>query len=460
MVTPDLRSAAVGELSDGGELMRGTERLFQSFRTFSTGVSTLAGAAVLAGAVMLSGLTAERADAQQVQSIAALVNDKVISAYDLEQRVRLVVSTSGLEATPETLKRIREQVLRTLVDEELQLQEAEKDKIKIPDEEINLAIARLAQRNGMTRPQILQILAESGVSENTLRRQIKASMAWDTLTQRRFSSRISVTEEDINQQMEQLQANADEPQYWVLEIFMGFESPEEEKSVARTAERLVEDLRTGQASFSSLARQFSQSASASAGGDIGWVTKEDLPPEIGRVINTMRKGALSIPLRTVNGYYIIALRDKRIGIGAPPEQTKLKLKQVVVPALPDFPEKFLRMAGGIAGQITQQAPSCDEVEVVARSVPNGRSSDLGTRRVSELTEQFQEAVAGLSKGDVTPPVRSEAGFHVLFVCDREIEGSMMPPREAIEDRIFQQELSMVQRRFLRDLRRDATVEIR
>ncbi len=416
-------------------------------------------AALAVGLAIAAGLGG-RAAAQEVQSIAALVNDKVISAYDLEQRVRLVIATSGLTPTPEAVERVREQVLRTLVDEELQLQEAASVEFQVPKEEIDLSIARLAQRNGMTRTQILEILAEAGVQEQTLRRQIESNIAWDEITQGRFSSRISVTEDDINQVFEQLQESSDKPQYWLMEIFLGVDSRDQEESIARTAQRLVDQLRTGEASFSDIARQFSQSATAGAGGDVGWVTADDLPPQLAEAVAQMRVGSLSVPIRTISGYYVVALRDRRIGVGASPDQISLTLKQLVVPALPDWDEQYVRAAAGMAVQIAQTAPPCDELETIGRQVPHVRYADLGVRKVSELRDLIQDAVAGMGAGDVAQPVRTEAGFHVMFVCDRETEGGLMPSRDAIENRLFQQQLSMVQRRYLRDLRRDATVEIR
>ncbi len=433
-------------------------------RIFLSGVkASRAGTAscALAALILVALAWVRPAAAQDVQSIAALVNDKVVSAYDLDQRIKLVVATSGLEPTPEALERIREQVLRTLVDEELQLQEAATAELVVPDQEIDLAIARLAQRNGMSRAQILQILAEAGVSENTLRRQIKSSIAWDELTQGRFSSRISVTQEDIDQVLEQLQANSDKPQFWIMEIFLRVDNPDDEDSVVRTAQRLVDQLRTGQASFSEIARQFSQSSTAGSGGDVGWVTADTLPEQVAQAASAMRPGSLSIPIRTIGGYYIIALRDRRVGVGAAPDQITLDLRQLVVPAFPEHPEDYVRYAGGMSVQIASSQPSCEDAEAIAAQSGNQiRFSNLGKRKVTDLTEPFQDAVDGLTSGDVAPPVRSNVGFHVMLVCSRETEGSLLPEREAIEDRLFQQQLSMVQRRYLRDLRRDATIEMR
>ncbi len=412
----------------------------------------------LAFAACLASATST--NAQEVQRIAALVNDQVVSAYDLEQRVRLVVATSGLNPTPEALERVREQVLRTLIDEELQLQEAAKAEIDISEREVDDAVTRLAARNNLSRQQIVGILSQGGVNEATLRRQIKASMAWDTLTQGRFASRISVSEDEIDQTLEQLADNSDKPQFNLLELFMAVDTPDDDESVRRTALRFVDQIRAGEANFSDLARQFSQSPSAGAGGDVGWVTTEELPAEISEVLVDMRPGTLSPPIRTIGGYYIIVLRERRIGYGTRPEQVKMRVKQLVVPALEDFPVPYLNQAGQAAQALSARRIPCEDLERVAREAKELRYADLGERRGSDFTPLFQRALSGLTEGDVTQPVQSPVGFHILYVCSHEIEGSLLPPRQAVEDRLFQQQLSMVQRRFLRDLRRDATVEVR
>ncbi len=416
---------------------------------------------VRAGIVLLAFVMAWLpARAQDVQRIAALVNDQVISAYDLEQRVRLVVATSGLNPTPEALERVREQVLRTLVDEELQLQEAAEAELAVSDQEVNQAITRLAARNNLSREQIIGILSQSGVDENTLRRQISASIAWDTLTQGRFGSRINVGEDEVDEMLEQLAASSDKPQYRLLELFMGVGSPEEDESVRRAALRFVDQLRQGEANFADLARQFSQSPSAGAGGDVGWVTAEELPTELAETLADMRPGTLSPPIRTIGGYYIIVLRDRRIGHGARPDQIKMRVKQLVVPAFESFPGPIIQQAAQAATGISTRRIPCEELDKIGAEAKDLRYADLGNRLASDFTPQFQQALSGLTAGDSTQPVRSEVGFHILFVCSHEIMGSLLPPRDAIEDRLFQQQMSMVQRRFLRDLRRDATVEIR
>ncbi|MGF1456418.1 MAG: peptidylprolyl isomerase [Alphaproteobacteria bacterium] len=398
--------------------------------------------------------------AQDVQRIAALVNDQVISAYDLEQRVRLVVSTSGLNPTPEALERVREQVLRTLVDEELQLQEAAQAEVNISEQEIDQAIERLAARNSLSRAQIVEILSRAGVNEYTLRRQIAASIAWDTLTQGRFASRISVTPDEVDQALEQLAANSDKPQYNILELFMAVDTPEQDESVRRTALRFVDQLRKGEANFSDLARQFSQAPSAGAGGAVGWVTTDELPAEIAKTLQEMRPGTLSPPVRTIGGYYIIVLRERRIGHGARPEQVRMQVKQLVIPAPKGFPPAYVQQAGQAAAVLSGRRIACGAVEKVANDAPELGYADLGERQGTDFTPLFQRALAGLTEGDVTQPVQTDVGFHILYVCTHDIEGSLLPPREAVEDRLFQQQLSMVQRRFLRDLRRDATVEMR
>lgn len=417
-------------------------------------------AAALGLAFWLSFLVPPVATAQDVQRIAAIVNDQVISAYDLEQRVKLVVVTAGLQPTPEVVERVKEQVLPRLIEEELKLQKAKEFEIKIEQKEIDSAITNIAKRNNMSGPQILDMLGKSGINAETLRRQIAADNAWGVIIRGRFAQQISVSPEEIDQALEQLQSGLDKPQYQLLEIFLDVESSDQDAQVRAAAERLVQQMRSGEARFQDVARQFSQSSSASTGGDVGWVSGEQLPAEVSRFVSQMRPGTLSVPVRTRGGYYIVALRDRRIGPGTNPNQVKLTLKQVVVPVGADAPRDKLMAAGRLAVELTTRKPTCDVYDDILSANSFLMGADLGEQRMTNLTPEFQQAVAGLSTGEVTQPVRSKAGFHILMICERKVEGSNLPTREAIEDQLYNQQLSMVARRYLTDLRRDATVELR
>jgi peptidyl-prolyl cis-trans isomerase SurA len=415
--------------------------------------------ALWAGALIAAALAT--AQAQQVQRIAAIVNDQVISAYDLQQRVKLVLVTSGIPNTPENVERIEKQILRSLVDEKLQLLEAAKHDVKVTVGEIDSEIERLAKQSNVSAGQILKSLEDQGVSTDTLRDQIKAEIAWAKLVQGRYGSRVNVSEEEIDQVIERMQANADKPQYRVSEIFLPVDSPDQAEAVHQNALRLLEQIREG-APFPQIARAFSQAPSASRGGDIGWVQDGQLPPDLNQVVSKLKPGRISMPVPTTSGFYILAMSDRRLSPMGTPTDAELSLFEVVLEPLPkenkEQQQETLRMAYGLS----QAVPGCAAARQIAAENDRLEGRELGTMKLSEISNKvMKDQLTTLTEGDATDPARTQSGGYVVFfVCGRKAIGDTAIPREAVESQLFNQQLSMLARRYLRDLRRDSTVEMR
>jgi len=414
--------------------------------------------------LVTSGLvlpTSQTANAANVQRIAAVVNDEVISAYDVDQRVLLVLATSGIEPKEEIVNRIREQVLRTLIDEKLQMQEASNADLKISEEQVDAAVTRLARQNNLTVEQIYQVLAQSGINRNTLRDQLRAELAWRELVGQRFGPRVSISEAEIDSVLERIAASKDRPEFLVAEIFLSVDNPADEAQVREDAENLIEQMVSGGANFQGIAQQFSQAASAATGGDIGWVSEAQLQPELVQVLTNLQPGQITVdPVRTVSGFYVLLLRDKRIAGEGDPLKITLSMEQIVVPVSGRDSEAEQRRKLQKAASLVESPPKCGEIKDLVKSDRDLRGANLGTVRVEDLTPAFQRAVKGRLPGQVSQPIPSPAGLHILFICDRVAAQEGLPSREAIEDQLYSQELSMMARRYLRDLRRDATIDQR
>jgi peptidyl-prolyl cis-trans isomerase SurA len=252
--------------------------------------------------------------ARSTEGIAAVVNDDIISISDLTARLQLALVSSGLPNTPETRQRLTPQVLRSLVDERLQLQEASRTNVSVTDKEISDALGRVAEQNRMEREQLEKMLASQGVPRSTLEDQIRSTIAWGKLVQRRLRPSIEIGQDEIDQVIQRIQANAGKPEYLAAEIFLSVDTPEREDDVRRLADRLYEQIGQG-ASFPAVARQFSQSAGASNGGDLGWVQQGQLPEELDSALKQLRPGQATRPIRSITGYHILMLRDER-AVGA------------------------------------------------------------------------------------------------------------------------------------------------
>ncbi len=246
----------------------------------------------------------------QTMGIAALVNDDVISAADLENRTSLLLLSTQMEDTAEARQKIAPQVLRGLIDEKLQQQEAKRLNISVSDAEVQAGIARLAQQNNMPPDQFIAFIGQKGASLDSLTEQLKSTLLWAKIVRQKFLSQAVVTEEEINESLAKVQASAGAAQYLLAEIFLPVYSQAEEEDVRDIAVKLVSEVMAG-AEFASLARQFSKSASAPQGGDLGWVKRGQLPPALDQKLEVMQPNQITKPVRTADGYTVLLLRDIR-----------------------------------------------------------------------------------------------------------------------------------------------------
>ena len=414
----------------------------------------------LVGAALSAGVAG--ATAQSVQRIAAVVNDTVISGYDLDQRLGLVVATAGVPPTSENIERIRPQILRALIDEALQIQEARDNNIEISEEQIDEAIARLAQGNGMSMEQIESFLENVNVSIATLRSQVYAELAWNELVQSRFGPRVTVTDSEIDTVLERIINQSDRASYLVSEVLIPVGNPEDDAEARETAQELVGQIRAG-GDIRAIASQFSQAPTAATGGDAGWVLDGQLDTQLNNVLRGMQIGQVSDPVRTPSGYHILQLRDRRLSRDEKdPMDAEVTLEVISVPFSEETPRaRMERIISGIDGAIGRAPPACGALEPLARSIdPEASVSRVEARPLRTFPNAARDALMAIQPNSWTPPTRTPQGVEIAVLCERRFVERQLPSRSQIETQLFSQELAMMSRRYLRDLRRSAVVEMR
>ncbi len=392
--------------------------------------------------------------------IAAVVNDEVISVADVRSRLRMVMLSSNLTDSPETRQRVATQVLRTIVDEKLQLQEAKRQNITATDEEINKALVQIEKQNNMQPGQLVQVLKARGIDRGALVDQLTASIVWGKLVRRLVSQTNVVSDDEIDYALKRAKETINEPQSRVAEIFLAVDNPRQEDEVRRLAERLTEQMRQG-TRFSAIAQQFSQSATAAVGGDIGWVRAEQLSPELGKAVAQMRPGELSPPIRTGSGYYLLLVLDRRAGRATGPEDSLLHLVQIVFPLPPQAPEAGRRAALIEAQTAKTSAKNCEELLKIGKEKGSPQLSSEGRLRVDQISPGMRNIVAALEPGQASQPIVQKNGVGVIMVCEKTAPSApTVPTRDEIAETLMRQRLDTLARRYMRDLRRTAFVDLR
>ena len=386
---------------------------------------------------------------RNVEGIAAIVNDQVISLFDVDQRVDLFFATSGIQRSPEMRDRIRAQVLRSLVDEKLQMQEAERVEIAIDPKEVDQNIERMAGSNQMTMEGIKAFLSENGIEDDTLKGQIEAELAWSQFVRRSFGGRLKIGDQEIDEQYEKAMRSLNEPRFKVSEILLNIEAFANEQEINTLSQEIVRQLQAG-VDFAAVARQFSIAPSAVRGGELGWVSTTQVNRQLGDVLKQMQPGQISPPVKTSAGIYILALAERRDGNAKNPLKNQFDVLTVGFQ-----PETDIDTVTGFVDSFK----TCRRAQTSAKDL-GASVKRSGLQPLGDLPGNLHRALANLEAGQLTAPQSTADGAVVYIVCDRKDDQGTQVSREAISDSIYSQRIGMMARRHLRDLRREAVVEYR
>ena len=417
---------------------------------------TRLGATMIVLAVF-AGAPFSHARAQEIQQgIAAVVNEDVVSIYDVVQRLRLIVLSAGLPDTPGTVERIGPQVLQTLIDERLRLQEAARFNIAVGEQDMAASIALIERRVGIVPGGFESYMRTRGIDPETVLDQIRAQNTWQRLVGQRMRSSIIVSDDEVDEAIERFKSSQGVMEFRISEIFLPVEGAGTDEAVLANASEIVEQVRSG-IEFAELARQFSSGVTASDGGMIGWLLREQVPDDVGAALDSLPPDGVSNPIRAGGGYLVVYLHERRIRTVADPADVRVGLKQILLP-LADGAEVEDRLAR--AESLRAQLGDCADMDRVAAEIDPSMSGDLGLLRIGDLPGQMRDAVEGMEIGAVSTPLRTSAGVHLLMVCERIEPVSTLPDRETVRDALIARRFEQASRRYLRDIRRNAFVEIR
>jgi peptidyl-prolyl cis-trans isomerase SurA len=400
---------------------------------------------------------------------AAFVNGAVISNYDLDQRTALFAATSGVRPTEENLPQLRAQVLRSLEDEMIQLQEANKHRISVTKNEVDRALQNVAKDNNLTIPQMLNTLGQAGVSAATFAQQIGAQLIWQKVVTARYGTDVLISDQDVDEAMDRLRQGSDKPQFLLSEIYLGVDRSEDEVTIRASAEQFVQQIRQG-VSFQIVASQFSQSPSAADGGDIGWVIQGQMAEEIDRALSELKPGQIAGPIRAEGGYHILLLRDRREPAGtnvteAPPApqadaSAPLPLDRFLIPLPADADAMLKQRAMTLATNVASQVRTCADLAGIASQLQGTVYQRLGNMDPGNLDAQLRDALAKTVPGEVMKPFFSPAGLELIVRCDTASPGLRafeLPSREELRQQLFAQRMSHYAKSYLQELRRTAVV---
>lgn len=408
------------------------------------GFSGAVGAALFGLALLAPG-----AQAQLLDWIAAVVNEDVISATELDleiDRVERSIAASGATAVP-ARDVLRERVLDLLIDQRLQLQRAANLGIEVGEADLDRLIGVYREQNGLLDdPAFAGRLAEMGLAETDFRKTFKEDVLITEAVRRDVLPYLSISDDEVEQQVRKETDRQFVREYRLRHIYIGIGAGTAGGEVDERR-ALTESLRErilGGEEFASVAAAHSESESSLEGGNLGWRDSGLLPDAFLEEVEGMRPGDVSPVIRTANGFHLLMLEDER-DIPRSTEEVKVRLSIIT---LDSEEEGALARAEELHGQLLAGADFAELAEkesIDPASAAEG--GDIGWVNLSELLPQIAEAALDLEPGEISPPVRSDLGLHIIRFVDRTME-------EASEERIKQRALETIRERRLFEARRN------
>ena len=409
--------------------------------------------------VAIVALLPSMASAQGMR-VLARVNDDAITDFDLQQRVLFAIRTTGLQDSPDLRQRMAPQMLRQMIDEKLQIQDAKRLGLKAQDAEVAQRYADIERGAGMARGQFKQYLQSVGVSSDVASQQIEAQISWNKIIRRKVRPMVDVSEAEIDDALNRARSNAGKTESRVAEIFVPVDRADMIEDAKRSADRIVEQLKHG-APFGAVAQQFSQGSTASGGGELGWLLPGSLDPTLDAALDKVAVRQFSEPVRDPAGWHILYVIDRRQFASARPEDVRLNLTQMTLPLPVNATPEEVSKATADAQRAMVGVRNCIDLHARSRDLKGATSGDLTGVRVGDLqaNPQMFEQLPKLAVGATAGPFRVAEGLQVVALCSK-VGADGLPTRDAISQQILIQKMEAAGRRYMRDLRRQATIDMK
>jgi peptidyl-prolyl cis-trans isomerase SurA len=331
----------------------------------------------------------------------AIVNGDVITQTDVDQRLQLLAIANGGQIPPDQVDELRQQVLRNLIDETLEIEAAKAEKIDIKGSAIDRTVERVAGNVKQNPDQLAKYLEANGSSIRSLRRQIEGEIAWQRL--QRAKIEVSVGDDEVKAVIDKLNASKGTQEYHVGEIFLS-STPDTQAQTVANATKILEQLRNG-ASFAGYARQYSEASTAAVGGDLGWVRPEQLPAALADALRQMGPGSVSNPIPVPGGIAILAVQDTRKILTRDPRDAVLSLKQVSI----SFPKGTVKaVAEPIVARFSEAARTvggCGGADKIAADF-HGEVVQQDGVKMRDLPPALQQMILPMQVGQATQPFGS------------------------------------------------------
>ena len=404
---------------------------------------------------------------QIVDRIVAVVNKEVITLSELNAAMASAerqLRRKGTSAPPRAV--FERQILERLVLDKAQLQKARDTGIRVDDLQLDRAVQRIADNNKMTLADFRSTLERDNVPFDAWRQDLRDQILVTRLREREVEDKIQVNDTEIDLFLEELKANPERSEYNVSHILVRVpegSSPERIEEARARAQKALADAREG-ADFARVAATYSDAPDALEGGNLGWRAHERLPELFSSVLAKMKPGEVSEPLRSPAGFHIVKLNDRRDGGASAAPVTQTRARHILVRTSEVVSENEARrrlldmrerIVNGTADFAELAKANSDDTGSAARG------GELDWIYPGDTVPDFERALQELKPGEISQPVKTPFGYHLIQVLERRASDVSQERRRLEARKVLRERKSEdAYQEFLRQLRDQAYVELR
>ena len=419
--------------------------------------------------VILALLAACLAPAAQavtlVDRIVAVVNKEVITYSELNEAVGTAERQMRRQGTPSPERAVLErQMLERLILDKAQLQLARETGIRIDELQLDRAVERVAQTNNMTLADFRRALEADGIVFDSWRNDVRTQMMMARLREREVENRVQVSDSEVDLFLDQQKAHPDGAEYNLAHILVRIPeqaSPERIRQARERAEQALAEAKGG-APFARVAASFSDAPDALQGGALGWRSHDRVPELFAEVLSQMKPGDVNGPLRSPAGFHIVQLVDLRgAGTQAPVRQTRIRHILIRTSETVSESEARRKLLDLRERVVTGGADFGELARVHSDDGTAARGGELDWIYAGDTVPEFEQAFEELKVGEVSQPVRTPFGYHLIQVLERR-SSDVSPERRRLQARqaLRERKADEAYQEWLRQLRDSTYVELR
>lgn len=399
-----------------------------------------------------------------VDRIIAVVNDEVVTLHELRSRLESALSQLKRQGTPLPPRDVLEkQMLERLVTDKVQLQYARETGLRVDDVQLEQALQRIAAGNKMTLAEFRQVLEKDGIAFAKFREEIREEMTIARVREREVENKIVVSEGEIDNYLADESGKGASEEYQMAHILLRAPesaSPEQIQKLKAKAEQVLDRLKKGE-DFAQLAAAYSDAPDGLQGGNLGWRPVERLPSIFAEVVNRLKVGEVSAILRSSNGFHLVKLVARRGG-GAVPAVQQTHARHILIKTNEVVAESEARhKLASLRERLVNGGNFAELARLFSQDGSAPKGGDLGWIYPGDTVPEFERAMNQLRPGEISEPVQSPFGMHLIEVIERRVQDvSSDRRRNAARQALRERRLDEAYQDWLRQTRDRAYVEYR